>query len=322
MNSRDFKLMISVIKQYYELGMSQEEIARLEFISKSTVSRLIKKAAEEGYVEIKINYAGKSVQMLQQKFLEEFGVTCIILPCFIDEYLIRLNDVCTFAAKELADIIGENEIIGVTWGRTTEYLAKNLVPPQDEKKGIKVCMLSGFVSGSVTSMKATHIIEKFTEVYSAKGYVMPAPLLVDSEQTAEIFWADSNIKYVRDLCRAAQTVILSIGGADMSKTMLTDSETYKLSTYNYVQSKDAVGDIGGRSFDINGDEIRSNISIRIMSLPLEEIKRKANRIGIAVGENKSRAILAALKGQMVNRLYTDEITAKRILDEMKTKRHD
>lgn len=309
--------MISVIKQYYEMGMSQEEIAKHEYISKSTVSRLIKKAVEQGYVEFKINYAGKSVQMLQQKFWDEFGVNCTILPSYVDDYLIRLNDVCSFVARELINTIADNEIIGVTWGRTTEYLAKNLIQPQTKKHDVKVCMLSGFVTGTVTSMKATHIIEKFAEVYSAKGYVMPAPLLVDSDQTARVFWSDSNIKYVRELCLAAQTVILSIGGHDMSKTLLTDSETYRMSTYNYVESKDAVGDIGGRSFDINGNEIFSNISNRIMSLPLDEIKKKEKRIGIAVGENKTRSLLGALRGKIINQLYTDEATAKEILKAQK-----
>ena len=308
--------MISVVKQYYEMGIGQEEIAKREFISKSTVSRLINRAVEHGYVKFKINYEGKSEQMLQQKFWEEFGVNCIILPCYVDDYLIRLNDVCAFVAKDLVNIINNSEIVGVTWGRSTEYLANNLIPPKNEKHDVKVCMLSGFVTGTIASMKATHIIEKFAEVYSAKGYVMPAPLLADSDETARVFLNDSNIKYVRDMCVAAQTVLLSIGGQDLSKTLLTDFSTYSLSTFNSVESRDAVGDITGRSFDINGDEIKSNISNRILSLPIEELKKKKNRIGIAVGEDKCRAILGAVRGKIINQLYTDEITARRVLAEL------
>jgi deoxyribonucleoside regulator len=316
MKENDFKLMISVLKQHYEMGYSQDEIAKREFISKSTVSRLIKKAAELGHIEVKINYEGKSVQGLQQKFFDEFAVNCVILPSFVDEYLLRLNDVCAVVAKDLVSLIKEDEIVGVTWGRTTECLANNLIPPKHEINGIKVCMLSGFVTGTIASMKATHIIEKFVEVFSAKGYVMPAPLLVDSEESARVFLADSNIRYVRDLCVAAETVILTIGGQDLSKSLLTDYNSYCLSMYNSMQSRDAAGDIAGRSFDINGNEIPSTISNRIISLPLEEIKKKRQRIGIAVGENKSRAILGALRGKIVNRLYTDEITAKKVLSEI------
>lgn len=314
MNHDEFKLMITVLKLYYELGLSQEEIAQREHISKSTVSRVIKRAVEQGYIEYKINYTGEPVQMLEQRLWDEFGVECIVLPSYVEEYLIRLNDVCNFAAKDIACMIEEDETIGVTWGRTTEYLAKNLVPPAKKLHHLKVCMLSGFVTGTIASMKASHIIERFAEVYSAKGYMMPAPLLADSEQIAKTILSDSNIKYVMNRCVESQFVILSIGGNDLADTFLTDFGTYSLSTFNHLASIGAAGDIAGRSFDLNGNEIKSTISGSIISLPIEEIKKKKNRIGIAVGEPKARALIGALRGRILSRLYTDEKTAKSILE--------
>ena len=50
MNEKEFQLMISAAKQYYQLGISQEEIARKAYVSKSTVSRLIRKAVDLGSV--------------------------------------------------------------------------------------------------------------------------------------------------------------------------------------------------------------------------------------------------------------------------------
>ena len=317
MNNGEFRLMMSAVKQYYELGISQEEIAKKEYVSKSTVSRLIKKAVEMGYVEFKVNYVGDSVPMLEQQLKDEFGIECVVLPCYVEEYLIRLNDICAFAANDLAGMIRDGEGIGVTWGRTTEYLARNLVPPKKEKADVSISMLSGFVTGTIASMKATHIIEKFAEVYAAKGYVMPAPLLADSEETARVLLSDSNIKYVMDRCLEAQTVILTIGGRDLRNSRLTDFGTYSLSTYNQITSSGAEGDIAGRIFDIEGREIRTNISNRIISIRLDELKKKRNKIGIAVGKNKSRAILGAVRGGIINRLYTDELTAKAVLGEWK-----
>ena len=46
-DSNEMNLMLTVIKCYYEMGMNQEQIAKKEFISKSSVSRLIKKAIQE-----------------------------------------------------------------------------------------------------------------------------------------------------------------------------------------------------------------------------------------------------------------------------------
>ena len=166
MNEKEFQLMISAAKQYYQLGISQEEIARKAYVSKSTVSRLIRKAVDLGYVEFKINYSGEAVTHLQQELFDLSGIPCTVLPAFVDDYLPRLDDVCAYAAHDIPTLIEDDEIVGVTWGRTTEYLAKNLVPPPQEKHGVKVCMLSGFVTGTIASMKATHIIEKFADIFS------------------------------------------------------------------------------------------------------------------------------------------------------------
>ena len=43
-NNENWALMMKASKQYYQLGLSQDEIAKNLYISKSTVSRLIKKS--------------------------------------------------------------------------------------------------------------------------------------------------------------------------------------------------------------------------------------------------------------------------------------
>lgn len=317
MNKTEFQLMISAAKQYYQLGVSQEEIARRAYVSKSTISRLIRKAVDLGYVEFKINYSGETVIQLQQELSDWFGVSCVVIPSFVDDYFTRLDDVCEYAAHDIPALIRDEEIVGVNWGRTAEYLAKHLVSPPREKRHVKVCMLSGFVTGTIAAMKAAHIVEKFAEVFSAQGFVMPAPLVVDSEHIADVLRADSNIRYVMNLCYQAQTVILSIGGMDLRDTFLTDEGTYNLSVYNRIAHSGGVGDIAGRHFDINGNEIQSNITQRIMGISLASIKEKENRIGIAVGKHKSQAVLGALRGGIINRLYTDEKTANDILKKAK-----
>ena len=52
----------------------------------------------------------------------------------------------------------------------------------------------------------------------------------------------------------------------MKDTFLTDEGTYNLSVYNKIVHSGGVGDIAGRNFDINGNEIQSNITGRIISI--------------------------------------------------------
>ena len=50
-----------------------------------------------------------------------------------------------------------------------------------------------------------------------------------------------------------------------------------------------------------------------MIKPLEQLKEKNNSIGVAGGSTKSEAILAALKGNYLDVLITDETTATNVL---------
>jgi len=114
-------MMIRVAKQYYELKMDQEQIAKKENISKSTVSRLTRKAAELGYVKIEVDFPMESVVELEEKIKSLFPIQHVfICPAYIDDYIVRINDTCKVLAQNISNMVQDNEIIGVSWGRTME----------------------------------------------------------------------------------------------------------------------------------------------------------------------------------------------------------
>ncbi len=306
--------MMSAAKQYYQLGLSQDVIAKNLYISKSTVSRLIKKAIEMGYIEVKIKNFGEVDEMLQHEFLETFGIDSIILPTLVQSDLVRLNDVCAFAAKDIFSYVEDNEIIGVPWGRTIEYLAANINEPMEQYTNLKVCMLNGFVNGSIRSMRGIHIIEKLSTMLNATGYVLPCPLLVDSAEVKATLLADASVKEVYDISAAADMIIISVGPFDMHNTYLTELGEDVVA---HLQKFNGAGNFAGRTYDINGEEMNTDLHSRLMALPIKELAKKKKRICIAVGEYKAKAVLGLLRGKIINRLYTDSDTAKAILKQHK-----
>jgi len=76
----------------------------------------------------------------------------------------------------------------------------------------------------------------------------------------------------------------------------------------------AAGDLSGWYFDINGKLIENELAERTISLPLDEVKKKRTRVGIAMGNHKVSAIIGALRGGYVNMLYTDEQTAQSVIE--------
>lgn len=316
-DSNEMNLMLTVIKCYYELGMNQEEIAKKEFISKSSVSRLIKKAVENGYVTFQINYPVESVKILEEEFHKYFDVDKVfITPSYTEDFDIRLRYTCTSAAADLYKIIKDNDIISVSWGTTMDLLASLLKPNANLKKNLKVVLMNGSIGGNISSTKSSQIVEKFAEVFNAEGYLLPAPLIVDKKEIAQAIIADSHVRYVMDLAKKSQLAVVSIGGVH-TDSVLTRRGAYSKADYNEIMELGAVGDIAGRCFNIEGDQVSEQVNERTIGLTIEDIKSKQVRIGIGVGQKKARAIIGALRGKIINRIFTDEVTAKEVIMTLK-----
>lgn len=74
----------------------------------------------------------------------------------------------------------------------------------------------------------------------------------------------------------------------------------------------AVGEVAGWAYDKHGVLLKKGTNTRIAGVPLEQPVQRLT-IGVAGGLHKKEALLAALKGRLINGLITDETVAKSIL---------
>jgi len=312
--NNELNLMLSVVKKYYEMGLNQEQIAKEEFISKSSVCRLIKKAVTNGYVRFQINYPVESVKPLEDEIKSHFKLDKVfITPSYTDDPDIRMKDTCRSVAHDLCKIVQPDDIICVSWGRTLDALANIILGEMStNKKCSKIVMMNGSMAGDIDSTKSSRIVERFAEFFAAEGYLLPVPLIVDSKYTADCIKADSHVKYVLDFAVASQLAVFSVGAVN-ERSVLRQRGAYSEKDFELIASQNAVGDIDGHCFDINGSIVSKQVDDRLISLALENIKSKRTRIGIAVGEEKAPAIIGAMRGNLVNRLFTDELTAHEVV---------
>ena len=66
--------IIRVAKKYYESHMDQKIIAQEEGISVSTVSRMLKKAEEMGYIKITVEYPVLSNEEVSDSLKKRYGL--------------------------------------------------------------------------------------------------------------------------------------------------------------------------------------------------------------------------------------------------------
>ena len=99
---------------------------------------------------------------------------------------------------------------------------------------------------------------------------------------------------------------------DEEATIVTNG-MLSINDFLLLSMKGAAGDILCHFIDENGQLVSSDIEGRLISTSLDTLKELENTIGVAAGENKVKAILAALRGSYLDILITDEATASSIL---------
>ena len=313
MTKQDTGLFIRVAKKYYELNMDQEQIAKSENLSKSTISRMIRKAKELGFVSIQVNFPLESIVDLEEDIKALFPIQSVsVCPSYVDDYLMRIRDTCKMAARDISGLVQDDEIIGVSWGRTMDSVASCLVPPNPPKRNVKVVQIHGALIKNIASGKVNSVVERFSDAFFGTGYLLPAPVFVDSKELACAFMQDSSIRFALDLASQAELAVFGIGSVS-SKSILIDRGIYSPEQYDTIVDDGVVGDICSNYYDINGKPVLTKLMDRTIGIKMDELKRKKNRIGVGVGEHKIKAIIGALNSGAMTSLYIDELTAREML---------
>lgn len=303
-------LIIRVAKLHYELGMSQIEIAKQEHLSKSTVSRLIKLANDLGMVKITIVEPKHSYADLENEWIAKFHLKKVtILPDIVENKDILLQDICKAAAEDLPRYVDDHSVLGLAWGNTLSKL--RTVLSNVKRKGVSVIQLNGGVSKVLYDVGSTNMVRAFVDAYQADGYLLPAPALVDNKEIAETIKSDSSLKETLDLAKHCQTAVYSIGTIGYNTT-LYQMGYFNEEAYKKISQK-AVGDVCSHFIDENGNLANEELDDRVIAAPLSLIRTIPNKVVIASGTQKAKAILAAIHGQLVDYLYIDQPTAAKVL---------
>ena len=118
-------LIVKVAKLYFEVGMSQAEIAQELDISRSYVSRLLTDAKEQGIVSIAVRDPEETESALEKTIRQHYGLRKVIVSGGGLEGN-GVYEVAKDAAKWLNSTVKSGDVIGIGWGRTL-YLLLSLI---------------------------------------------------------------------------------------------------------------------------------------------------------------------------------------------------
>jgi len=300
--SYEDKLLTKVAWYYYIEGYTQQEIGEYLSIPRLRVNRLLDKARKAGIIQFSVREGDSKRMIVERELITQFGLKdAFVVPSPLNEQDIN-ESVAQAAAMYIHERLEKTGYINMGYGDTSSRILNHLANICEFP--VNVVSLTGGVNYYLPNTSSS--------IFNAKLYLTPAPLLMASEDIVKAMEQEPSVKQIRHMATLAQMSIVGIGGVDSNATLLTNG-TLNHSDVLLLSMQGAVGDMLCHFIDKDGNVIQSSLERRLMSTPLEQLKEMSNSIGVAGGSTKSEAILAALKGNYLDVLITDETTATNVL---------
>jgi len=309
------KLLPKIAHLYYLEDMSQEKIAEKFNINRVRVSRYLKKAREMNIVEIKVNYSKESYQELERLIEKRYGLKeCIIIPSHDNDQGI-VRELAASLSNALQRIVKSGDSIGVNWGLTL----KEVIAFMDSPKplDVKVVPMCGGLGRIERGINTNSIAKSLADVYGGISYVINAPAILDSKETKEVLLEDSNTKEIFELLKGLKCAVFSFSdlGPESSyvKYGLISREEIE-----YLRGMGIVGDVNLDFLDSRGVHVPNTLYDRVIALPIAEIVKIQNVVGIAYGLRKAEIAKAALNGNIFDILIIDLMLAEAIIADVQS----
>lgn len=296
---------------YYVAGNTQDEIARKLGVSRQSAQRLVAMAVSEKLVKVRLDHPIGRCMDLAGALKETFNLQyCEVVPSDPDAPNLTTG-VAIAAAAELERELktSEERIIALGTGRALKATVEQL-PRMSCPQHRIVSRLGNMMSdGSATPYNATI---QLAERIGAKQYPYPLPVLAQTSDEVQVLHAQESMRNTLSLCARADLTLVGIGNIGASAPVYQDGF---LSTEELLEleANGAAGEITSWIYDDDGQLMDCDFNSRVSSAKLNAAGDR-RMIAVAVGTQKARSILAALRGKLVNGLITAELTAQTILD--------
>lgn len=298
---------------YYVDGMTQEDLASRFSLSRVKVGRLLKRAIEDGVVEIRVRlrHPPEQTQAIEQALVARFGIQRALISVDHKDLDRQRDLLAGLVATYLDHTLSDSSIVAVGMGRNVSAVPNQVVTSQRRRCSF-VCGIGGSYRGG-EAMNADHISRHLALRFGGESVTLYAPAMVSDEHARSSLLQNETVR--QSLNKAQQADIALVGVGDI----LEDSNMVRMGWFTpeeitAVRELGAVGDIMGYDFiDIHGRPVNTPLAGRVIGLTLSDLRRIPNVIAIASEPTKVTGILGALRTGAINTLATTQSIAQTVL---------
>jgi deoxyribonucleoside regulator len=294
----ELRQTVQCLELYYRQGQSQKDIARALGVSAATVSRLLKRAFDDGLVRVELDLP--RTQELESRLMQRYALRDAVVIAKIASNGLRVGLSCGFTLYQTIRALHERRLRDLA-----------LYPLSGESTLKLVDLSPNTLVGMMAAKYRPHVT----------AYALPVQHLVSLtqiERERRRLLRDAEVRKIYDAAQAVDIALLGIGQiAEQTPGFCSLAEAYGVSVKRLGQLG-VVGEINYQPFDAEGrivDRPELRILMRRMLAVgydrLQALSRRDDRyvIGIAGGRAKIDAVRGALKARCLNVLVTDEDVA-------------
>ena len=306
-----WNMLAMVANLYYNSEMTQNEIADRMYTSRSKISRMLKEARELGIVEISIKEPWERDLELEEKIQKAYGVSVIRVvsakESTKEQIITRLSEVCAYYFDS---IVRAKMTVGISWGNTLYHIVKYIDANNKKNIPITVVPIMGASNVKRPERDAMDLAKALAFAYGGSYQYIYAPLFVKNKELKESLIQDETIEIALGLAKNADMILTSVGSIEYK----TWENYLGESTFELLGKKGAIGHIAGHFYDMDGREILTTLSDRMIGIDYEDLRKCKNVVCVAYGEAKAKAIAGALKGGFIDTLIIDSACAQKIIE--------
>jgi DNA-binding transcriptional regulator LsrR (DeoR family) len=297
---------------YYLEDVTQGEIADKLGLSRPKVGRLLKRAREDGIVEIQVHTHPALSVPLENRLRERFHLQQVLLVSDQGNPTTQREQVARMVGGFLSRNLQDGMVVAVGMGRNT-----GAVPDQLGNVGIsRNCTFISAIGGSPEvgpPINPNDICRRLAEVFGGKVESLYAPAYAENAAIRDMLLAHDQIRQTLDHAREADIALVGIGDAH------DDSAVVRMGCFSADEMREmraagAVGDILGFFFDVNGKPVSEWMQNRVVGLTPDDLRKIRCVVGIASESIKTQSILGALRSGVIDVLATSVGNARQILD--------
>lgn len=307
------EMLLMTARLYYVDGLPQADVARIMDVSQPQISRLLSLARERGIVRITVADYNPREPELEKALQRKLGLRNVIVIKTVHGSKAKdlRYTVAHFAANDIAQMINNVQTMAIAGGRMLQEVCEQLRGP-DYRTNLTVVQIMGNVGSIPTPYDGLELGRMLAAKWRGSFLMLNSPaLLPDSETRNAIMNIEDNMQVAR---RFSKCDLAIIGVGTLHNSVFIERNVFSEKDLKQVVKAGAVGEICGRYYNAEGRECDTPLKDRIVSITIDQLRRTPQVLGVTVGDDRSQAVLAAIRGDIIKSLVIDDVGAQALID--------